>query len=69
MKIQSKEYCIQCRDITSGKIGSFLFERTEAGRSAISPVFESLQDFFIWARQNGWVSLPGSMFTMTKEVA
>ena len=47
-------YCIQCTDKNTGKIGDFVAERKEDGFYAISPVFDNLLDFFWWARDNGW---------------
>lgn len=52
---QQKQYCIavQCRDIASGTVGSFL----HAGdRRTISPVFGSLAQLYPWMRANGFDS-------------
>ena len=50
-------YAVQCRDVTSGLIGCFLFDTGHWQRTgefkAISPVFASLQLFYEWDKANG----------------
>jgi hypothetical protein len=51
-------YVIQCRDITSGAIGSFVISPGDEGDGlggfiAVSPVFLSLLDLFTWANDLG----------------
>lgn len=53
-------YCVQCVDKASGETGSFGYdvERYQRGEGyhAISPIFESLAEFFPWAKLNGYAS-------------
>jgi hypothetical protein len=50
-------YTIQCTDIDSGKVGSFLFDearyRLYGDFRAVSEVFPDLQSLFTWSRSNG----------------
>jgi len=50
-------YTIECRDVTSGKIGCFLFDPAHWVATgefrAISPVFPDLDSFFAWNEENG----------------
>jgi hypothetical protein len=50
-------YAIQCRDISSGEIGCFLFDTEHWMQTrefkAISPVFPGLDQFFDWCHENG----------------
>ena len=57
-------YCIQCKDIRSGKIGCFAYDeyKTPSGNIgfyAISGVFSDLTEFYYWAHKNGWNAAPG----------
>ena len=49
-------YCIQCRDATSGTLGDFAFDLVhwqETGEfKAISPVFLGLVDLFAWSKES-----------------
>ncbi len=49
----------QCKDHTSGKVGSFGFDAAQADRdgflTALTPVFDSLADFYPWAKKHGIV--------------
>lgn len=52
-------YCIQCTDIVSGKVGSFAYDIEQYLRAdkpgqfaAISPVFGGLVELFAWAKAN-----------------
>ena len=47
-------YVIQCRDAVSGKTGDFLVESRES-RVAKSPIFDSLAEFYVWAKKNNIV--------------
>ena len=57
--------CIQCRDITSGRVGTFLAEPSRGvaysaknplahGFRAISPVFPDFLVLTEWCVRNGW---------------
>lgn len=50
-------YTIQCRDITSGETGCFLFDvphwQATGEFRAISPVFPNVAQFYAWNRENG----------------
>jgi hypothetical protein len=50
-------YTVQCRDVTSGLIGCFLFDTEHWQKTgefkAISPVFAGLTLFYEWDRANG----------------
>jgi hypothetical protein len=46
--IKFYKQAIQCTDATTGKVGDFLCESTEAGLVAVSPVFSSLPELFSW---------------------
>ena len=48
----TKLFCIQCRDLTSDKTGSFIYER-QAPFRAISPVFEDCEGLFRYMRDRG----------------
>lgn len=59
-------YCIQCKDVVSGEIGTFAYDDSKTpdgniGFVAISPVFNDLVKFYAWAHSNGWKSQPGQM--------
>lgn len=63
--MQVLEYCVQCTDRKSNKIGDFaydvaLFEQGK-GFHAISPVFPSLVEFYEWAYNEGWRSTNTSL--------
>lgn len=45
----------QCTDATTGKVGDFLCEKTEAGLVAVSPVFSSLPELFDWLNDSRFV--------------
>ncbi len=49
------KYVIQCKDVTSGMVGDFLFDELhyqETGEfKAISPVFPDLSQFFAWQKE------------------
>lgn len=51
-------YCIQCTDIKSGKMGSFFYDvdvYNETGKfSAISEVFPSCVCLYKWAKSAGY---------------
>ena len=47
--------CIQCTDAGTQRIGSFLAEPQQGIHQAISPIFTSLIDLYIWCGDNGWV--------------
>ncbi len=62
MTLSTKGYCeanytIQCKDVTSGKTGCFLFDTVHWQKTgefkAISPIQKDLYDFFKWNRENG----------------
>jgi len=50
-------YAVQCRDVTSGETGCFLFDPTHWQRTgefrASSPVFPNLTAFYAWNNANG----------------
>lgn len=46
------EYCIQCKDKKTGRIGDFMHN---GDFTAISPVFDNLIDFFNWCDENNYV--------------
>lgn len=50
-------YTVQCRDVTTGETGCFLFDtahwQTTGEFKAISPVFPGLVEFYAWDRANG----------------
>ena len=50
-------YCIQCVDQNSGKTGDFGYDPAQGNTAgnfhAITPVFDNLQEFYIWAHENG----------------
>lgn len=50
-------YTIQCKDVTSGETGCFLFDTDHWQRTgefkAISPVFSDLVRFYEWDKVNG----------------
>lgn len=50
-------YTVQCKDVTSGQDGCFLFDTEHWQRTgefkAISPVFSCLGKFFEWDKANG----------------
>lgn len=46
-------YCVQCKD-SNGVLGDFVFEEIDGKWVAISPIFQSLQDLFIWMKLNHW---------------
>jgi len=50
-------YTVQCRDVTSGTTGCFLFDTEHWQRTgefkAVSPVFPGLVEFYEWDRANG----------------
>lgn len=50
--MKTYEYCIQCKDVTTGQIGDFIHE--SGTFKALSPVFRSLPELFTWAAANGW---------------
>jgi hypothetical protein len=56
-------YTIQCRDVSSGTIGCFLFDQTHwiaTGEfRAVSPVFTDPEGFWAWNRANGYPGEPG----------
>ncbi len=52
--------CIQCTDAGTQRIGSFLAEPQQGIHQAISPIFTSLIDLYIWCGDNGWVRQPHS---------
>lgn len=65
------KYCIQCTDKLSGKVGCFAYdieayERGE-GRKAISEVFPSSSELFLWAKKEGYKSVGYYSFEMAKE--
>lgn len=64
------QYCIQCTDKISGKVGCFAYdiaakERGE-GHKAISEVFPSGIEFFAWAKSEGYQSERNYSFEMVK---
>lgn len=56
-------YTVQCRDVTSGETGCFLFDTAHWQQTgdfrAISPVFPDLAQFFAWDKANGDMRRPG----------
>ena len=50
-------YTVQCKDVTSGKVGCFLFDvphwQATGEFKALSPVFAGLSEFFKWDAVNG----------------
>jgi len=54
-RIKFCKQAIQCTDATTGKVGDFLYEKTEAGLVAVSPVFDNLPDLFDWLRESRFV--------------
>lgn len=50
-------YTIQCTDVTTGKVGCFLFDQAHWQRTgefkAISPVMPGLTEFYAWCHENG----------------
>ena len=50
-------YTVHCTDVTSGKVGCFIFDVPHWQKTgefkALSPVFGSLKDFFTWCADNG----------------
>lgn len=50
-------YAIQCRDVTSGQVGDFLFDEDHYVATgefkAIGPVFPDLASFYRWDNENG----------------
>lgn len=50
-------YTIQCRDVVSGETGSFIFDVPHWQQTgefrAVSPVFSSVADFYVWDNANG----------------
>jgi hypothetical protein len=50
-------YTVQCRDVTTGKTGCFLYDTEHWQRTgefkATTPIFGDLDSFFAWDRQNG----------------
>jgi len=46
--IKFYKQAIQCADKTTGKVGDFLCEKTEAGLVAVSPVFDNLPKLLDW---------------------
>jgi hypothetical protein len=64
-------YVCQCTDKHTGKIGCFSYDITShiagKGFTANSPIFQNLQEFYYWAKLQGWKSPPyGLSMTMTK---
>ena len=52
-------YVVQCRDNASGKVGDFGYDRAKADADkcfiAITPIFDSLADFFLWTKKHNIV--------------
>lgn len=48
-------HCIQCKDMHTGKIGSFIYSNDKPFY-ATSPVFSDLVGLYTWMIQNGWTS-------------
>lgn len=50
-------YTVQCRDVTTGKTGCFLFDQTHWQNTgefkAVSPVLPDLVAFYKWDNANG----------------
>ena len=46
-------FCIQCADLTSGKVGSFVYHK-QAPFRAVSPVFETVDKLFTWLKAGGY---------------
>ncbi len=49
----SLQYCIQCTDRLSGKVGNFVFP-TSKPFEAISPVFDNLAELYTWIHEQGY---------------
>lgn len=50
-------YAVQCKDVTTGKVGCFLFDAEHWQRTgefkAVSPVCADLVEFYAWDNANG----------------
>ncbi len=46
-------YCVQCKDLLSGKIGDFVFS-DDKPFEAISPIYDSLIYLYPWIEKNGF---------------
>jgi hypothetical protein len=49
-----KNYCIACIDSVSNKTGCFFYDIINGQKVASSPVFDSLVDFYKWAKEQGF---------------
>lgn len=51
-------YCVNCVDFRSQQRGTFAYDVAKwergLGHWAISPVFPVIEEFFTWAKENGW---------------
>lgn len=69
--VEEIEYCIGCKDELSGMFGTFAYDAYicahGGGLFAISPVFESVDEFYVWSKEHGfkYYSYRGS-FVLTK---
>lgn len=56
-------YTVQCRDVTSGKTGCFLYDTAHWQKTgefkAVSPVMPDLDAFYKWDNANGVKRAPG----------
>ncbi len=48
-------HCIQCKDVQSGEIGSFIYSN-DRPFYALSPVFTDLVGLYTWMKENQWES-------------
>lgn len=54
-RIKFYKQAVQCRDVTTGKVGDFLCESTEEGLVAVSPLFSTMSELFSWLKESRFV--------------
>lgn len=54
-RIKFYKQAVQCRDVTTGKVGDFLCESTEEGLVAVSPLFSTMSELFSWLKESQFI--------------
>ncbi len=69
--LQEIHYCVNCIDVCSGTKGTFAYDvglMSRCGMVAISPIFEDVMQFYLWAKGQGFrYHNLTQMFVLTRE--